>query len=232
MSCSKLSTTEKFPVSVRMKIPKEKLLIENQKDEWQILSEDYFIQGLPAFSYFVGIRCETFENNERFNGRCLFLLLGFKKENKFKMKFSCKVTLPASNNGYTWNVDHKIERPNCAMRIPGLDTESLFDPTMKWFVNDIFVFMVEATFTVEREKCNGAIHKNEISKCCECGLSLKLWDRNDKDFAFVVDGKEIKVHKLVVETKSPEWKQMIQKKLSDSSDAARIAITDFDYETR
>uniref|UniRef100_A0A914PIJ7 MATH domain-containing protein n=1 Tax=Panagrolaimus davidi TaxID=227884 RepID=A0A914PIJ7_9BILA len=198
MSCSKLSTTEKYPVSVRMKIPKEKLLIENQKDEWQIQSEDYIVQGLPGFLYFVGIRCEIFENDERFNGRCFFLLLGFKKENEFKMNVSCKVTLPALDNVWTWKVDHQIEHPNLALRIPGLDTESLFDPTMKWFVNDIFVFVVEATLTVERKKCYGEIHKNEISNCCECGLSLKLWDRDDKDFAFVVDKKELKVRFLIV----------------------------------
>uniref|UniRef100_A0A914QSJ4 BTB domain-containing protein n=1 Tax=Panagrolaimus davidi TaxID=227884 RepID=A0A914QSJ4_9BILA len=57
-----------------------------------------------------------------------------------------------------------------------------------------------------------------------------LWNRDDKKFAFVVDGKEIKVHRVVVETKSPKWKEMIQSRLKESEDG-KIAIDDFDFET-
>uniref|UniRef100_A0A914QB87 BTB domain-containing protein n=1 Tax=Panagrolaimus davidi TaxID=227884 RepID=A0A914QB87_9BILA len=57
-----------------------------------------------------------------------------------------------------------------------------------------------------------------------------LWNRDDKKFVFVVDGKEIKVHKVVVETKSPAWKEMIQSRLKKSEDG-KIAIDDFDFQT-
>uniref|UniRef100_A0A914PGP7 BTB domain-containing protein n=1 Tax=Panagrolaimus davidi TaxID=227884 RepID=A0A914PGP7_9BILA len=229
MSCSKLSTTEKIPVSVRMKIPKERLLAENQKEEWQIKSEDYSIQGLPGVSYYVGLCSKTFENHERFNGRCLFILMGLK--NVLKMNISFKVTSVGSNHACEYDSGDEFEGAYDHLYIPcgGTYFDELFDPRKKWFVNDILVLVVEAILIVQKEDSELAGLNSEISETFEYEFGMNLWDRDDKNLAFIVDGKEIKVHKVVVETKSPEWKEMIQSGLKESDDD-KIAIDDFDFE--
>uniref|UniRef100_A0A914QRL8 BTB domain-containing protein n=1 Tax=Panagrolaimus davidi TaxID=227884 RepID=A0A914QRL8_9BILA len=165
MSCSKLSTTEKIPISVRMKTPKEKLLIENQKDEWQIYSEDFYVKELPDFSYCVGISSQ-FVNAE--NQRSLLITLVLKPKRELNMTYIYKIILPSFN----FVSEHKgsklvISEHYVHTRLRKMD--ELFDPTKKWFA-----------------------------------------------------------HRVVVESKSPEWKEMIQSGLKESEDG-KIAIDDFDF---
>uniref|UniRef100_A0AC35EUC9 BTB domain-containing protein n=1 Tax=Panagrolaimus sp. PS1159 TaxID=55785 RepID=A0AC35EUC9_9BILA len=224
MSCSKLSTTEIIPISVRMKIPKERLLAENQKEEWQIKSEDYSIHGLPGFSYYVGLCSEMFEDN----GRCLFVIIGSKKKSAFKKDISFKITFVGSNDVYIYDSEIEFQDAYDHIYIPCGGTDELFDPTTK-----CLVFVVEAILPVQKEDSELAGLNSEISKnIFGCKLGMQLWDRDDeKNLAFIVDGKEIKVHRIVVESKSPEWKEMIETGLKGSSEDGKIAILYFNFKT-
>uniref|UniRef100_A0A914QM94 BTB domain-containing protein n=1 Tax=Panagrolaimus davidi TaxID=227884 RepID=A0A914QM94_9BILA len=221
MSCSKISAIE-VPISIRWKIPKQKLLNESKKEEWRIKSEEFSVKEISGVSYHVGIDSFFSQNN---NGKCVFLTLVLKMENELKMNVNYNLCVPTANYNGT-NSEFKNEKEHFCVTLIG-KIDELFDPTRNFIVNDSMIITMEAIITVQMNLSHSAVLVSEESKFCKLGL--KLWDRDDKDFTVIVDGKEIKVHKLIVSTESSVFNQMIKSGLQESKEN-KVTITDFDYE--
>uniref|UniRef100_A0A914Q627 BTB domain-containing protein n=1 Tax=Panagrolaimus davidi TaxID=227884 RepID=A0A914Q627_9BILA len=223
MSCTKISTTE-VPISVRWKIPKEKLLNESKKEEWQIKSEDYSIQGLPGFSYYIAIA--QYKMPRKFG-----IYARIQTREEFNTDVSLKISIPSENLVFT-NTGIKTRTKHVHF---SFINDELFDPTRNFIVNDSMIITMEAIITVQMDewqqllfKIDSAVLVSEESQFCKLGL--RLWDRDDKDFAFIVNGKDIQIHKLSVSTESSVFDRMIKSGLIESEEN-KVTIIDFDYET-
>uniref|UniRef100_A0A914QN91 BTB domain-containing protein n=1 Tax=Panagrolaimus davidi TaxID=227884 RepID=A0A914QN91_9BILA len=89
---------------------------------------------------------------------------------------------------------------------------------------------MEAILTVQKEVSGNSLSGPEMSKTCKCKLGLKLWDQDDKDFTFMVEEKEIQVHKNVISAESSVFDRMIKSGLQESKET-KVAIIDFDFKT-
>uniref|UniRef100_A0AC35GXH7 BTB domain-containing protein n=1 Tax=Panagrolaimus sp. PS1159 TaxID=55785 RepID=A0AC35GXH7_9BILA len=221
MSFSKLSITE-VPISVRWKIPNEKLLAESQKEEeWFIESEKFSFKELPSVSYSIKITSKMHEDR-----RLLVLFLILKMENQLNMNVSYKLSIPTANY-----VGINAEEKDEGMHVYGTyigEANEIFDLTRNYIVNDCMIITMKATLSVEKAKTNGAGADAVVSKCCDLGS--RLWDQDGKDFAFCVKEKEIMVHKFVLCAKSPVFARMIECGMKESIEG-KVIIIDFDYKT-
>uniref|UniRef100_A0A914QTE1 BTB domain-containing protein n=1 Tax=Panagrolaimus davidi TaxID=227884 RepID=A0A914QTE1_9BILA len=159
MSCSKISTIE-APISVRWKIPKQKLLNESKKEEWRIKSEEFSVKEISGVSYHVGIDSFFSQN---YNGKCVFLTLVLKMENELKMNVNYKLCVPTANYNGT-SSEFKNEKEHfCTTFIGKID--ELFDPTRNFIVNDSMIITMEAIITVQMNLSRSVVldHKLIVS---------------------------------------------------------------------
>uniref|UniRef100_A0A914PEN0 BTB domain-containing protein n=1 Tax=Panagrolaimus davidi TaxID=227884 RepID=A0A914PEN0_9BILA len=222
MSFSKLSSTE-VPISVRWKIPKEKLMAESQKEEeeWFIKSEEFSVKEFPSLSYSIKIASKMREDR-----RLLILFLILKMNNQLNMNVCYKLSIPTANY-----VGINAEEKDEVMHVYGTyigEANELFDLTRNYVVNDCMIITMKATLYVQKDMTNGAGADAEVSKCCDLGS--RLWDQNGKDFAFCVEEKEIIVHRFVVCAKSSVFARMIECGMKESVEG-KVIIIDFDYKT-
>uniref|UniRef100_A0A914R6X3 BTB domain-containing protein n=1 Tax=Panagrolaimus davidi TaxID=227884 RepID=A0A914R6X3_9BILA len=212
MSCSKISTTE-VPISVTWKIPKREL-----RQKYELQSEEFNVEEFPGVSYYM-----TFLHAKKSFG--VFLCISMKE--KMDMNVSYKISISSSNC-----VHEIFEKEFKSGHVYGMiieDSCELFDPANNFFVNDSMIITMEAILTVQKEVPDNSVPDSEMSKTCECKLGLKLWDRDDKDFTFMVEEKEIQVHKNVISAESSVFDRMIKSGLQESKES-KVAIIDFDFE--
>uniref|UniRef100_A0AC34G815 BTB domain-containing protein n=1 Tax=Panagrolaimus sp. ES5 TaxID=591445 RepID=A0AC34G815_9BILA len=110
----------------------------------------------------------------------------------------------------------KVERPN----IQKLTWEN-GDLEKNIFVDGKMIIKVEGVLKVERSKIQKLTWENgDLGDC--------LWERNDKDFVILVEGKEIQVHKLILASRSPVFEKMFATKMKESAEN-KVEIIDFSF---
>uniref|UniRef100_A0A914PY54 BTB domain-containing protein n=1 Tax=Panagrolaimus davidi TaxID=227884 RepID=A0A914PY54_9BILA len=225
MSCSKISTIE-VPISVTWKILKEKLLNAKIKGKqlYKLRSEEFNVEEFPGLSYYMVF---VYEKETTKAKQFFGVLLWIKMKEKVDMNVSYKISIYSSNCVHE-NIEGGFESAH-AYGILFENYRELFDPAKNFFVNDTLIITMEAILTVQKEVSGNSVPDSEMSKTCECKLGLKLWDRDDKDFTFMVEEKEIQVHKNVICAESSVFDRMIKSGLQESKES-KVAIIDFDFE--
>uniref|UniRef100_A0A914YBZ5 BTB domain-containing protein n=1 Tax=Panagrolaimus superbus TaxID=310955 RepID=A0A914YBZ5_9BILA len=65
---------------------------------------------------------------------------------------------------------------------------------------------------------------------CRSGNLVKhLWDRDDRDFAILVEGRKVMIHKLIFVSRSPVFDAMLQSGMKESVENS-VTIIDFSYD--
>uniref|UniRef100_A0A914Y4B4 BTB domain-containing protein n=1 Tax=Panagrolaimus superbus TaxID=310955 RepID=A0A914Y4B4_9BILA len=219
MLASQNSTFE-IPILCRWKISKEKLLAIRGNEDSAIFSDFFVIEGIPNVKYRIGITHFCKENK---SALC-FGLINSKEQSNININVSYKFSIPTADNIFGEKDELKTEDVHAYRTYIGTPDE-LFDPANNFIVNDYLTFVMEAILTVPKVKNVSNIQQ---SKCCKLGS--KLWERDDKDFVIIVDGKEIKLHKCVISAESLVFERMIESGMQESKES-KVTIIDFNFET-
>uniref|UniRef100_A0AC34GN50 BTB domain-containing protein n=1 Tax=Panagrolaimus sp. ES5 TaxID=591445 RepID=A0AC34GN50_9BILA len=216
-----------IPVSIRWKLLFSELLLECQVEKWSIMSEIFTIEKYPNLHYSLEISQGMIPDSPDRIGLGLFISIG----DHPAVNANFKLSIPSANVSYQIE---KVLKYDDTVRFAGKNIctyQDFFDPKNNYFVNDAVIFQMEGLLSVElREPLHPPSSAIPRSEPC-CRLGSKLWDSDDdKDFIFMVDGKEIHAHKLIIGTESPVFKRMIHSGLKESKEN-KVIITDFDYQT-
>uniref|UniRef100_A0A914Y7W3 Uncharacterized protein n=1 Tax=Panagrolaimus superbus TaxID=310955 RepID=A0A914Y7W3_9BILA len=103
---------------------------------------------------------------------------------------SCKFSFPLVNKLLTEN--EKLQMTSTSnVYVTRFGTfNELMDPANNFIVDDYLIIKMEAILIIAKNKTD-TVSNIQQSNCCKLGS--KLWERDDKDFVIIVDGKEIKV---------------------------------------
>uniref|UniRef100_A0AC34G7J3 BTB domain-containing protein n=1 Tax=Panagrolaimus sp. ES5 TaxID=591445 RepID=A0AC34G7J3_9BILA len=218
MSAPKSSTLE-IPIAARWKISKEKLLAKCKNESETIFSEGVVIEELSGVKYHIAIACGKTKDITKIGVFLLILM-----EQQLNIDVSYKFSIPSTYKLINKAGEMKKEKSHTNIFSSIATIEELFDPTNNFIVHDYLTVTMEAIINVEF----AAASNGQQPQCCKLGS--KLWEREDKDFVIYVEGKEIKLHKNVINAESVVFETMIQSGMQESKEN-NVNIIDFDFTT-
>uniref|UniRef100_A0A914QMW5 BTB domain-containing protein n=1 Tax=Panagrolaimus davidi TaxID=227884 RepID=A0A914QMW5_9BILA len=89
-------------------------------------------------------------------------------------------------------------------------SQELFDPEKKFFTDGEMIVNVKGVLKFSEEQIENFVQTNARN------LGKALYERGDKDFAFVVKGQQIQIHKYILGVQSPVFDRMVQSGMKES----------------
>ena len=169
------------PIAIRWKIPVEKLKRASQKQNWRVRGKKFEVETLGVeYGLIVG---ESLSSTTKY-----FIWLDIINEINGKT-VDCKTKISIMSANISFGINKKCGNDKNWGKTFCLK-EDLFDSTKNFIVNGFLTIFMEGTLTGENVKPEvvSVIHRRKNHD-----LGPLMWNRDDKDFAFVVDGKVIKV---------------------------------------
>jgi hypothetical protein len=206
-----------IPFSFQWTIPEDQLIPLKDSIYGHLWSTP--ISNTPGFEYCLEIYPNG-DDDEHRGQAWIFLYLKLGKQKKVETEYTIAVK----------SVNFSKKSSHIYLKSKGhghyiAKTNELFGPDKNFFIDGKFTVKVYGTFkfgddiseVIEQQKWEGAV------------LGDKLWKNNTKDFVIVVDGKETKVHKLILYSQSDVFSAMLNSNMKESNEN-KVVFSDFSFD--